>query len=166
MKPIKEYADHASDATAFLTKFPSPVLVYREHATAGDRAFKTMYQPQGPTTSESDFSPDLACLVVPLIKKSDSPYPDRITLGRTLNMDIVLPYPNISKLHAYFTWSEDRTTWEIVDVGSTNGTFLAGRRLAANQVEKLSDGVLLNFWHLAFKFYLPAGFRRLLQTVK
>lgn len=50
-----------------------------------------------------------------------------LTLGRAEDNDIVLPFPSISAHHACLYRSEQRLF--VADLGSTNGTFVEGRRI-------------------------------------
>ena len=56
-----------------------------------------------------------------------------ITIGSTPENDLVFDKPTVSSLHAQFVWDAARQIWLIEDLGSTNGTFIAGQRLPANQ---------------------------------
>jgi pSer/pThr/pTyr-binding forkhead associated (FHA) protein len=49
---------------------------------------------------------------------------NRVTLGRSPEADLVLPYDNISRRHALI-WRSDGKTW-IRDLGSSNGTTVNG----------------------------------------
>jgi pSer/pThr/pTyr-binding forkhead associated (FHA) protein len=60
---------------------------------------------------------------------------DRVLLGRSRECDIRLGDANVSRRHAEVR-REDDTYW-VVDLGSTNGTELNGRRV---ERAKLSDG--------------------------
>jgi pSer/pThr/pTyr-binding forkhead associated (FHA) protein len=60
---------------------------------------------------------------------------DRVVLGRSRECDIRLADTNVSRRHAEVR-REDDAYW-IVDLGSTNGTELNGRRV---EREQLSDG--------------------------
>jgi hypothetical protein len=62
------------------------------------------------------------------------------TLGRAPDNDIVLPRPDVSRHHARFDYRDD--VWRVVDLGSTNGTTLNGRRLTEAAV---ADGDALAF---------------------
>ncbi|MBN0973998.1 MULTISPECIES: FHA domain-containing protein [unclassified Gordonia (in: high G+C Gram-positive bacteria)] len=52
----------------------------------------------------------------------------RITLGREPDNDIVINHPMVSRRHLAIEWRG--TAWCLVDIGSTNGFFVNGRRMA------------------------------------
>jgi pSer/pThr/pTyr-binding forkhead associated (FHA) protein len=56
-------------------------------------------------------------------------------LGRSRECDVRIPDANVSRRHAELRHEED--AWWIVDLGSTNGTLLNGKRAAR---ERLSGG--------------------------
>jgi hypothetical protein len=82
--------------------------------------------------------------VVEVKKRPGNPYPDRISVGRTRNCDIVLRDPSVSKLHAHFRLREGGA-WELVDLESQNGTCKNGTPLAAHTPEPIVIGDLLLF---------------------
>lgn len=51
---------------------------------------------------------------------------DVVTVGRSENNDLVLPHPEVSRHHARL--EPDGTNWRVVDLGSTNGTWINGVR--------------------------------------
>src|SRR5438046_298492 len=55
---------------------------------------------------------------------------DVITVGRSDACAVVLPFPTVSRLHARIEMQHDR--FILVDLGSANGTFVNGARLAGN----------------------------------
>jgi hypothetical protein len=57
----------------------------------------------------------------------------------------------VSRNHAMIERSEDTLT--IVDMGSSNGTFLNGQRLVANQPRVLRDGDEIRFGKLVARIY-------------
>jgi hypothetical protein len=77
---------------------------------------------------------------------------DRVLLGRSRECDIRLVDTNVSRRHAEVR-HEDDAYW-IVDLGSTNGTELNGRRVERS---KLSDGdrITLGATDLRFGLVLP-----------
>jgi phage tail-like protein len=60
------------------------------------------------------------------------------SLGRVAGNDLVLPDPKISRKHARLLVEEDRI--HLVDLNSTNGTFVGDARLAPNQPYALRYG--------------------------
>jgi hypothetical protein len=65
------------------------------------------------------------------------------TVGRSRECDFVLDSTEISRLHACLT--SDHLNIFLEDAGSTNGTFVNGRRLSAGEVYRLRAGDLVNF---------------------
>jgi DNA-binding NtrC family response regulator len=64
---------------------------------------------------------DAGTLVVPLILHG------AITVGRTDAADVVVPEDSLSRKHARVSWG-DEGVW-VEDLGSTNGTFVGGRKI-------------------------------------
>lgn len=56
-----------------------------------------------------------------------------LTVGRDPVSDVVLNDPEVSRQHARFTQTDDG--YQVQDLGSTNGTFVNGERLAADAVD-------------------------------
>lgn len=93
------------------------------------------------------------CFIVPssstwqathIVKRPGNPYPDRISVGRALNCDIVLRFGVVSKLHAHFTFGAQGVL-QVADVGSSNGTWHNGRRLPNGEVVVLKSRDQLSF---------------------
>ena len=62
-----------------------------------------------------------------------------MTVGRDDDCDAVIPDPSVSGRHARLEF--DGVTWVLSDLGSTNGTWLNGARLAAPTRIEASDVV-------------------------
>jgi pilus assembly protein CpaF len=62
-----------------------------------------------------------------------------ITIGRVAGNDIVLPRGNISKRHSRIVYKDNK--FIIVDLKSTNGTFVNGRKITAPLVVKGTDKI-------------------------
>jgi hypothetical protein len=65
------------------------------------------------------------------------------TIGRARECDIVLDYTEISRLHARLDTDHQNAILE--DMGSTNGTFVNGRRLQQGEVHRLRAGDEVRF---------------------
>lgn len=76
-----------------------------------------------------------------------------LVIGRLSNVDVVLADPNVSRRHAEL--SLDGSTWTLTDLGSTNGSFVNGRRISESA---LNHGDRLTFGASELVFDLvPAG---------
>lgn len=100
---------------------------------------------------------------VPLVRNPQSPYTDRITVGRTANCDVVVNERSVSKLHALFWPHEDLEHWAVSDARSANGTFLGGRRLAPLDRTPIKPGDSLRLGDLEMKFIDPGMLYELLM---
>ncbi len=80
--------------------------------------------------------------VFPLVKRVQV-FPDKITIGRSGNNDIVLDDLLVSKLQSYVTFEQGKTM--ITDVESKNGTFIDSRKIPPMQKFECLDGALLGF---------------------
>jgi hypothetical protein len=69
-------------------------------------------------------------------KRPGNPFPDRVSIGRAPNCDVVLRLPFVSKLHAHVI--KDGTERMLQDNGSSRGTLLNGRRLLAHEPAPLT----------------------------
>jgi pSer/pThr/pTyr-binding forkhead associated (FHA) protein len=87
--------------------------------------------------------------VLPIIKAPSNPYPDRVSVGRARNCDIVMRDPSISKLHAHFRVGGAKL--ELVDIDSQNGTRVNGRALPPHQPSPVESGDTILFGSVAAK---------------
>jgi hypothetical protein len=88
----------------------------------------------------------------PLTKKPQASFPDRITIGRTANNDIVIAEASVSRLHAYVR--RDGANWVVADAGSKNGSWLAGEPLEARKEKRLSSNDVVKIGEVDLVFYL------------
>jgi hypothetical protein len=72
----------------------------------------------------------------------------RVVIGRSREADIVLQDPNISRRHAEVRRADDG--WQIVDLGSTNGIKVNGRRVDS-QALRPGDQVTIGITDLTFE---------------
>ena len=98
-----------------------------------------------------DLPADIDLEVYPLTKKPGASFPDRITIGRTANNDVVIPDGSVSRLHAYVR--RDGTGWVVADAGSKNGSSLKGDELEPRKERTLPSRSLVRFGDVDLTFY-------------
>ncbi len=99
--------------------------------------------------------------VLPVVKAAGNPYPDRVSVGRARNCDLVMRDPSVSKLHAHFRVGGVKT--ELVDIDSQNGTRVNGRALAPHQPMPVANGDTILFGSVAAKLLDAAALYDLLR---
>jgi hypothetical protein len=78
---------------------------------------------------------------VPLIFK---PGGKRLNVGRASDNELMLNHTSVSKIHAALLMSSEGTLL-VADTGSTNGTYLNGRRIAYGESRLIEDGDVVGF---------------------
>jgi hypothetical protein len=101
-----------------------------------------------------DLGGEIELEVFPLVKKPGASFPDRITIGRTSNNDVVIADTSVSRLHAYVRRIGD--AWSVADAGSKNGTSLRGAALEARKERPLPSRALLRIGDVDLTFYVAA----------
>jgi hypothetical protein len=101
---------------------PEHTMVYRAPAQASEEAAP---EPE----------PESAQATVTFDRKTRTVSAPRAVLGRSRECDIRLPDANSSRRHAEIRHEDD--AWWVVDLGSTNGTLVNGKRTSR---ERLQDG--------------------------
>jgi len=114
------------------------------------------------SSREDDGSP--GCLVFPIAKNRSNPWPERISLGRARNCDVVMRHASVSKLHAHFF--VEGSNLVLADAKSTNGSTVNDRLLEPGERVSLSCGDLLRLGMIEATFYSPAGLFRFIQKVR
>jgi len=77
-------------------------------------------------------------------KGPDRPFPERVSVGRAPNCDIVLREASVSKLHAHFV-HVSATNAELADAKSSNGTRVNGVIVSAGERRKVEVGDKVTF---------------------
>lgn len=81
---------------------------------------------------------------------------DEVTLGRLSESDIVLANPYISRRHAKLVARNG--DWILIDLGSTHGTFVNGRRISEQKLRH-GDRISLGRDQVELRFYSEEGRR-------
>jgi hypothetical protein len=143
------------DRDTFLRKTPQPFLVEvsgTERTRGGTAQFGTMvaYRADLGGSSSHDQEIDPSCRIFPLAKRG-TVFPDKITVGRSSNNDVVLNDLTISKLQGYFTL--ERGEFFFTDADSKNGCTLDSKRLMPLRKTLCPDSALIGFGpKLRFRF--------------
>jgi len=132
----------------FLVRVAAPKAV-GDDPWGDDLSFATRVQGMNDDDDDDDFTTqEIGWIIAPIVKREGGPFPDRIGVGRARNCDVVLRFPNISKLHAQFRIGNPLT---IVDVSSANGTKLNGEALAARVPRPVQVGDRIEFGGIELK---------------
>jgi hypothetical protein len=82
----------------------------------------------------------LEARVIEIKKRKSLARPGIITIGRGPDSDIVLYNKMVSRSHAYLCPCTSGETCNLIDIGSTNGTFLNDEKVASHEQYQLTDG--------------------------
>lgn len=110
------------------------------------------------TVLRGRFTPEtIEMELYPLAKKPGASFPDRITIGRTSNNDVVIVDPSVSRLHAYVRVANDsgeaQADWLIADAGSKNGSWLNEAQLEPRKEAALPPRTTLRLGDVELAFY-------------
>jgi hypothetical protein len=83
-----------------------------------------------------------------------SPGGRRLSVGRGADNDLRLGHSSVSKVHAALRMQESGALI-VADTGSTNGTFLNGRRLSYGEAKTIADGDVLGFGEVEVRLRRP-----------
>ena len=75
----------------------------------------------------------------------------RVNVGRASDSDLSLNHGSVSKIHAALVMNREGTLL-VSDTGSTNGTFINGRRLAYGEARQIEDGDVVTFGDVEVRF--------------
>ena len=157
MERVEHYISLAreSDGPTFLGQVPGHFLLKRPTPGASQRAspeirFQTAF-------ARFDVDPYAAQYVLlPVAKRAGNPYPDRISIGRATNCDIVLRVPFVSKIQAHILPQPDGS-FAIRGNRAVNMTRLNARQLAPDTSHPLRLGDKVGFGPMEFEFIDAAG---------
>lgn len=75
----------------------------------------------------------------------------RMNVGRIADNDLQLEHASVSKIHAALVMNRESTLL-IADTGSTNGTYINGRRMAYGESRQIEDGDVVSFGDVEVRF--------------
>lgn len=133
----------------FVAKVPSRFLVLENELNEQEVAFSTRVLDAAAARRALQKGGAANVEVLPVVKAPTNPYPDRVSVGRARNCDVVMRDPSISKLHAHFRLGGDKL--ELVDAASQNGTRVNGRPLTPHQPQLVEPGDVLWFGTVSCK---------------
>jgi pSer/pThr/pTyr-binding forkhead associated (FHA) protein len=141
------FADFGHDLNQVATII-EPVL------DAPSRCEVSVYYIQAVTTGRTAFLttnlPDVRCTHVTGVATS-------WLIGRSRTCAIAIPSSSVSRCHAVIGYCPERGFY-MMDIGSSNGTFVNRHRLTALEQRVLSDADLIEFSHTHVEFFV-AGWR-------
>jgi hypothetical protein len=106
----------------------------------------------------------LQARVITLEKRDKNSTERMLFVGRSPDNDIVLLNKMVSKLHAYFCQVPGSQVVQLVDMNSTNGTFLNHWRLPPSVKTNLKDADVISFGpETRLEFFSARGFYELLR---
>jgi hypothetical protein len=117
-------------------------------------------------TGTSEDEALLQARAIPLEKRDKDSADRMIFVGRAANNDILVLNKMVSKLHAYFCQVPGSGIIQLVDMNSTNGTFINGDRVSPSVKTNLDDGDIISFGpETELEFFSASGFCKLLQQL-
>ena len=74
-----------------------------------------------------------------------------MSVGRGTDNDLYVNDRSVSKIHAALVMNKEGTLL-LSDTGSTNGTFINGRRIAYGEARQIEDGDVVGFGDIEVRF--------------
>jgi hypothetical protein len=165
MESVAVYLEKAKSVSqlAFIELFPHYFLL--KHAKR-----KTSLGPSptpefgfATTTADVNYDPIPDVFQVACIKKKPgNPFPDRLTLGRATNCDVVLRLPFVSKVHAHLLIEPDGNL-TLRDNNALKGTAHNYRKLEPGSSREVQPGDILSFGSLDLELADAARFYTVLR---
>ncbi len=75
----------------------------------------------------------------------------RLNVGRATDNELSLNHPSVSKIHATLVMNQQGTLL-VADTGSTNGTYINGRRIAYGEARQIEEGDVVGFGDIEVRF--------------
>lgn len=151
MLPIGPYLDLAStlDRAEFINRHRGLFLLKRPSGSAQPKESDFGFATVAIQVNVDPFAAEWR--IVPVAKRASNPFPERLTVGRATNCDVVLRVPFVSKVHAHILIKNDGTM-ALHDNRPSNYTFHNQKKVAPDATEKLEIGDSVGFGSLEFEF--------------
>lgn len=78
---------------------------------------------------------------------------DELSVGRQVDCDLVINDASVSKRHALLRWDAEKKRATVVDLTSTNGTFLNAEKQVEGEAT-VNDGDIISFGEVQFWYLL------------
>lgn len=85
------------------------------------------------------------------VRLSMKPGGKRLSVGRVSDNELSLNDTSVSKIHAALTMNGQGTLL-VADTGSTNGTYINGRRISYGEARQIEDGDVVGFGDVEVRF--------------
>jgi hypothetical protein len=116
------------------------------------------------STEQSQRDTFIHARVIPLEKRDKHSAERMLFVGRSPDNDIVLLNKMVSKLHAYFCQVPGSGIVQLVDMDSTNGTFINSCKVPPSVKTNLQDADVISFGpETQLEFFSAQGFCQLLR---
>lgn len=163
MQPITPYLQAAQRATRdeFVAQHPGHYFLKRPRFGASKQEGTFGFNTVAAKVDIDPFADEWR--IVPVAKREGNPFPERLTVGRATNCDVLLRVPFVSKVHAHVIKEPDGS-FSIHDNNPQNKTFLRRRALEAGETQKLRVGDQVGFGSLEFEFVDAARLYDILTT--
>ncbi len=123
----------------------------------------TKQKPGSPLT-DSDFEDQYVSTIE---KSGRNAFKNMVTIGRSVNNDIIIASSSVSKLHAYFRYDAEIGMYSLTDVGSTNGTVYNKETLQPNvPAIVVSRRIIIFGGSVRATYFTPAHFIEYLALFK
>lgn len=135
-------------------EFEDELKARREGTTTVKKTADTNATPEDATPKNTDITVQVRATIDGDTRETKlvfEPNGRRIHIGRARDNDLYLDHPSVSKIHAAMRMNADGTLI-LADTGSTNGTFINGRRIAYGEARTLESGDVVGFGETEVRF--------------
>lgn len=164
MDDVTEYVRKARGVAqaSFQQLYPHHFLFKHPKAMVGDSPRDTEID-YATRAIDMNFDPMPNVVQLVAVKKNpENPFPDRLTIGRATNCDVVIRFAFVSKVHAHLFVQGDKLT--LRDNKGANGTFHNRKKLDPGGSRSVKLGDTLGFGALELELVDAARLYQLLRV--